>query len=39
MMIVTSEYVYNNNILNETRTIVANTLLEYEQKIGADFEV
>ena len=31
-----SEYVYNNLKLNETRDIVENTILEYEQKYGFD---
>ena len=33
-MIVTSEYVYNNIKLNETRNIVENTLQEYEETYG-----
>ena len=36
-MINTSEYVYNNIELKETRNIVENTLLEYEQKYGANY--
>ena len=36
-MIVTSEYVYNNNKLNETRKIIENTLEEYERKYGFNF--
>ena len=32
----TSEYVYNNIKLKETRNIVENTLLEYERKYGAN---
>ena len=31
----TSEYIYINIKLNETRNIVENTILEYEQKYGA----
>ena len=34
MIIITSEYVYNNSKLNETRNIVENTILEHEQKYG-----
>ena len=37
MIIITSEYDYNNIKLNETRNIVENTLLEYEQKYGYDY--
>ena len=31
-MIVTSEYLYNNIKMNETRKIIENTLEEYERK-------
>ena len=37
MTIITSEYVYNNIKLNETRNIVENTLLEHKQKYGANY--
>ena len=33
----TTEYVYNNIKLCETRKIVQNTLQEYEQKYGANY--
>ena len=33
-MIITSEYVYNNIKLDETRNIVENNLEEYERKYG-----
>ena len=33
-MFVTSEYIYKNNKLNETRNIVENNLQEYELKYG-----
>ena len=33
-MIVTSEYVYDNIRLNETRNIIQNTIQEYEEKHG-----
>ena len=33
-MIVTSEYVYDNNKLNETRNFVQNTIEEYEKEYG-----
>ena len=36
-MIITSEYVYNNIKLNETRNIVENTLEEYKQKYGGNY--
>ena len=36
-MIITSEYVYNNIKLNETRNIVENTLEEYKQKYGGSY--
>ena len=36
-MIIIGEYIYSNIELNETRNIVENTLLEYEQKFGADY--
>ena len=37
MIIITSEYDYNNIKLNETRNIVENTILAYEQKYGVDY--
>ena len=37
MIIITSEYVYYNNNLNETSDIVENSLLEHEQKHGANY--
>ena len=37
MIIITSEYDYNNLKLNETRNIVEDTILEYEQKYGCDY--
>ena len=37
MIIVTSEYVYDNIKLNETRNIVEDTLQEYGQKYGNDY--
>ena len=37
MIIITSECNYNNIKLNETRNIVENTLLEHEQKYGANY--
>ena len=33
-MIVTSEYVYDNTKLKETRNIVQKTIEEYEEKYG-----
>ena len=36
-MIITSEYVYNNNKLDETRNIVENTPEEYERKYGFNY--
>ena len=33
-MIVTSESIFNNPELDETRIFVENTLLEYERKCG-----
>ena len=30
-MIITSEYVYDNNILNETRNILQNTIEKYDK--------
>ena len=35
MIVVTSEYDYNN--MNETHNIVEKTIIEYEQKYGADY--
>ena len=37
MTVVTSEYVYDNIKLNETRNIVENTLKDYVQKHGNDY--
>ena len=37
MIIITSEYDYNINKFYETRDIVENTILEYEQKYVADY--
>ena len=37
MIIITSDYVYTNNKLNETRNIVENTLEEYKQKCGGNY--
>ena len=37
MIIITSEYVYNNIKLNETRNIVEKTLKEYKQKCGGNY--
>ena len=37
MIIITSEYVYNNIKLNETRNIVENALKEYKQKCGGNY--
>ena len=37
LIIFSSEYVYNSPKLNETRKIVENTLLEYEQKHGFNY--
>ena len=36
-MNIIGEYVYSNIELNETRNIVENTLLQYEQKYSADY--
>ena len=36
-MIITSEYVYNNIKLKETRNIVENTLEEYRLKCGGNY--
>ena len=36
-MIVSSEYVFINIKLNETRYIVENTLEEYEEKYGYNY--
>ena len=36
-MIITSEYVYTNIKLNETRNIVENTKLEHEQEYGENY--
>ena len=32
MFIITSEYDYYNLKLNETRIVIGNTIVEYEQK-------
>ena len=37
MIIITSEYVYTNIKLNETRNIIENTLEEYKQKCGGNY--
>ena len=37
MIIITSEYTYYNNKLDETCNFVENTLLEHEQKYCADY--
>ena len=37
MIFFTSEYVYDNIKLNETRNIVDKTVLEYEPKYGANY--
>ena len=35
-MIITSEYIYDNIKLNETRNILQNTIEEYENEYGFD---
>ena len=37
MIVITSEYVYNNFNLNETRNIMEKTLEEYDQICGANY--
>ena len=37
-MIITSEYVYDNIKLNETRNILQNTIEEYEKEYGFKFK-
>ena len=37
MITITSEYIYNDIDLNETRNIVENTLQEYEQNYGWNY--
>ena len=37
MIIVTSDYDYNINKLDETRNIVENTILKHEQKNGGNY--
>ena len=36
-MIITNVYVYNNLKLNETRNIIENTLLEFDQQYDYNF--
>ena len=37
-MIITSEYIYDNNKLNETRNILQNTIEEYEETYGLNYK-
>ena len=37
MMIVTSEYVYNNIKLDEIRGVIKNTRLEYDRNNGVNY--
>ena len=37
-MIITGEYVYDNNKLNETRNILQNTIEECEKTYGFNYD-